>query len=75
MDERILRARARANLRNNWGVSIAVAVVAVLLGGLITADNPYRRIVAETLSPLGTVITPAHDALWGAAQMAWEILP
>lgn len=45
-----------------------------LLGGLITADNPYRRIVAETLSPLGTVITPAHDALWGAAQMAWEIL-
>ena len=30
MDERILRARARANLRNNWGVSIAVAVVAVL---------------------------------------------
>ena len=45
-----------------------------LLGGLITADNPYRRIVAETLSPLGTVIAPAHDALWGAAQMAWELL-
>lgn len=46
-----------------------------LLGGLITADNPYRRIVAEVLSPLGTVIAPAHDALWGAAQMAWEMLP
>ena len=39
MDERILRARARANLRNNWGVSIAVAVVAVLLGGLITGTS------------------------------------
>ena len=39
MDERILRARARENLRNNWGVSIAVAVVAVLLGGLITGTS------------------------------------
>lgn len=39
MDERILRARARENLRNSWGVSIAVAVVAVLLGGLITGTS------------------------------------
>ena len=45
-----------------------------LLGGLITTDNPYRRIVAEKLSALGAVIAPAHDALWGAAQMAWENL-
>ena len=29
MDERILRARARENLRENWGLSIAVAVVAL----------------------------------------------
>lgn len=39
MDERILRARARENLRNNWGLSIAVAVVASLLGGLITGTS------------------------------------
>jgi uncharacterized membrane protein len=39
MDERILRARARENLRNNWGISIAVAVVAVLLGGLVTGTS------------------------------------
>ncbi len=44
-----------------------------LLGGLLEADNVYRTVVARTLSPLGNVIYPAHDALWGAAQMAWEL--
>lgn len=43
-----------------------------LLGGLLTGDNPYRREVADRLSCLGTVVTAEHDALWGAAQMAWE---
>lgn len=44
-----------------------------LLGGLLEADNVYRRIVAERLACLGTVISPAHSPLWGAAQMAWEL--
>ena len=44
-----------------------------LLGGLLTAENGYRRIVAEKLEPLGTVVRAEHDALWGAAQMAWEL--
>ena len=44
-----------------------------LLGGLIAVDNPYRRIVAEKLGTLGDVIAPAHNALWGAAQMAFEL--
>lgn len=44
-----------------------------LLGGLIAEDNAYRRIVAEKLGELGTVIAPAHNALWGAAQMAFEL--
>lgn len=35
MEAKTLRSRARANLAGNWGVSIAIAVVAVLLGGLI----------------------------------------
>lgn len=35
MEAKTLRARARANLAETWGVSIAVAVVAALLGGLI----------------------------------------
>lgn len=43
-----------------------------LLGGLIYTDNAYRRIVVERLHALGAPMTPAHDALWGAAQMAWE---
>ena len=46
-----------------------------LLGGLLTSENPYRTVVAEQLSRLGPVQSPAHDALWGAAQMAWENLP
>lgn len=44
-----------------------------LLGGLLTGENPYRQVAAEKLTYLGTVIPPAHDALWGAAQMAWEL--
>ncbi len=44
-----------------------------LLGGLISEDNPYRQVVVEKLSALGTPISPAHDALWGAAQMAYEL--
>lgn len=44
-----------------------------LLGGLISNENPYRRAVTQKLALLGTPIAPAHDALWGAAQMAWEL--
>lgn len=36
MEHSTLRKRARANLAGNWGVSIGIAVVASLLGGLIT---------------------------------------
>lgn len=44
-----------------------------LLGGLLSQDNPYRRRVEAKLLTLGPVVYPAHDALWGAAQMAWEL--
>ncbi len=44
-----------------------------LLGGLIANETPYRTIVAQRLAELGTPIAPAHDALWGAAQMAFEL--
>ena len=43
-----------------------------LLGGLVTSENPYRNAVREALAAVGTVVVPAQDALWGAAQMAWE---
>lgn len=44
-----------------------------LLGGLFASCNPYYAIVQEKLSRMGEVKAPAHDALWGAAQMAWEM--
>ena len=44
-----------------------------LLGGLLASENPYRQAVTEKLTPLGDVVWPEHDALWGAAQMAWEL--
>lgn len=39
MEASILRARARENLRGNWGLSIGVAAVAVLLGGLMDGNS------------------------------------
>lgn len=44
-----------------------------LLGGLLEPENPYRQLVAEELSELGQVMAPAHNALWGAAQLAYEL--
>ena len=44
-----------------------------LLGGLLTEENAYRKVVAEELSTLGQVVDAKHSALWGAAQMAWEL--
>lgn len=36
MDTKEIRRQARAHLQGNWGLSIGVAVVACLLGGLLT---------------------------------------
>lgn len=44
-----------------------------MLGGLLTEENAYRQVVAEELSRLGEVVDASHSALWGAAQMAWEL--
>ena len=44
-----------------------------LLGGLIASDNVYSGIVRRELEGTADVIPPAHDALWGAAQMAYEL--
>ena len=50
MEAKTLRARARANLTGNWGVSIAVAVVASVLGGLIAGVSFLPDL--ETIFPL-----------------------
>ena len=62
MEAKILRSRARANLAGNWGVSVAVALVASLLGGLITGGSflpdlqseltayfPFLQKIADTM--------------------------
>lgn len=44
-----------------------------LLGGLLETENPYSMIVKEKLRNVCEPTAPAHDALWGAAQLAWEM--
>ena len=52
MEAKILRSRARSNLAGNWGVSIAVAVVASLLGGLITGGSFLPNLNDKAAIPL-----------------------
>ena len=47
MQAKIIRSRARANLAGSWGVSIAVAVVASLLGGLLVGSSFLPSLEAE----------------------------
>lgn len=47
MEAKIIRQRARANLAGNWGVSIGVAAVAALLGGLIVGTSFLPELNAE----------------------------
>lgn len=54
MEASTLRARARANLAGNWGVSIGVAAVAVLLGGRLTGNSFLPEISADYNIPILT---------------------
>lgn len=47
MESSTLRSRARANLAGNWGVSIGIAALAALLGGLLTGSSFLPTINAE----------------------------
>ncbi len=46
MEAKVLRARARASLQGNWGLSIGVAAIAALLGAMLTGNSflPQVRI-------------------------------
>ena len=63
MEAKTLRARARANLAGNWGISVAVAVVAVLLGGLMQGTSFLPDL--EVKVPFST---PAIQAFLDALQ-------
>lgn len=52
MEASTLRARARANLAGNWGLSIGVAAVAVLLGGLTEGVSFLPQINTQVTIPI-----------------------
>ena len=45
-----------------------------LMGGLLAEENVYREAVCAALSGMAQPVRPLHDALWGAAQLAFEAL-
>lgn len=47
MEASVLRSRARGNLAGNWGLSIGLAALAVLLGGNLTGSSFLPQISAE----------------------------
>lgn len=58
MEAKDLRAHARANLQGNWGLSIGVAAVAALLGGLVVGSSFLPDIstdITEFLSERGVI--------------------
>lgn len=48
MDAKTIRARARESLAGKWGIAIAVAVVAYLLGGLMIGSQFFPQISAQS---------------------------
>ena len=44
-----------------------------ILGGLGGQENLFREMVETEVSAMATPVWPLHDALWGAAQTAWEL--
>ena len=83
MSAKTLRARARAQLSGSWGVSIAVAVVASLLGGLIAGTSflpslneeiaislPFLQEIADWLNrgwKIGNVTFSFRSGIFGFA--------
>lgn len=61
MEAKILRQRARENLAGNWGVSIGVAAVASLLGGLLEGSSFLPDLNAEFTIPLLQEFASALD--------------
>lgn len=45
-----------------------------LLGGLLERPNVYRTEVEQALSDCVQLTKPAHDALWGAAELAYRAI-
>lgn len=84
MEAKTLRARARASLAGSWGVSIGVAAIAALLGGLLVGNGflpdisysvPIRFPLMEKLAAgldrgltLGRFTFSVNDGIFGLAE-------
>lgn len=81
METKILRQRARANLAGSWGLSIGVAAVAFLLGGLLGGSSflpsldteftlPFLREFSEWLQngwKIGNMTISIRSGIFGLA--------
>lgn len=83
METKHLRARARTNLAGNWGLSIAVALVASLLGGMLVGTSflpeikteytswfPFLAQIAERINKgwkIGSITFTFQDGIFGLA--------
>lgn len=68
MDTKCLRSRARKNLAGNWSVSIAVAAIASLLGGL-PAGNSFLPEVSTELTAWFPFLTDISEQI----NQGWKI--
>lgn len=59
------RAKARENMAGEWGLSILVAFIAAILGGLITGSSFSLSIDEETMATLPAFIVTVLS-LWGS---------
>lgn len=69
MENKTLKARALRNLSDNWGLSVAVALVASLLGGLSVSTSFNLNIEGETIQYLPTAFTVLVAALVSSASI------
>lgn len=79
MEAKEIRARARANLQNQWGLSIGVALVAGLLGALVangsgSIDIELDNQIMQQLPDVVLVILSAYLSIAGALGLAQFII-
>lgn len=65
MESALLRQRARENLRNNWGISVAAAFVAAIFGALLSSGNVSLNIDQDIMYELPDIVVQIL-ALWAS---------
>lgn len=62
MEPKMLRHRARVNLAGNWGIAIAVAAIAAILGGLLSGTS-FLPTVQQEISHVFPILQEWEDPL------------